>query len=224
MKYLRKFETEAEYKAFLVSSEFINPNVSLVAGEVKYAPIIGVFIQHIDGTLYTTDEWTAGGFSNDVANGVAVAAPDASFVIAKTQISSMSTWSSDTSTLVEGVFTTTDKTTALTDYAGAANTALIAAIDISKAAYNCANYAFPNGQKGYLPALGEWAVAYSYKSQITTAMALIGGTVIPESYHWSSTQCDASNAWGLTWSSGATNDGYYKSSSYAVRAFTALTL
>lgn len=223
MKYLRKFETEAEYKAFLASSEFINPNVSLVAGEVKYAPIIGVFIQHIDGTLYTTDEWTAGGFSNDVANGVAVAAPEASFVIAKTQISSGMAWSSDTSTLVEGVFTTTDKTTALTDYAGAANTALITAIDTSKAAYSCANYTFPNGQKGYLPALGEWVVAYNNKTAIDAAMTLIGGTAI-SSTHWSSTQYSAGSAWLLSWSSSNVFNGVKSAAANRVRAFSALTL
>lgn len=220
MKYLKKFETEAEYKAFLASSEFINPNVSLVAGEVKYAPIIGVFIQHIDGTLYTTDEWTAGGFSNDVANGVAVAAPEASFVIAKTQIGSNVAWSSDTSNAVEGVMRTPNPAIAPTDYAGAANTALIAAIDTSEAAYGCANFEFPNGQKGYLPAFGEWAVAYNNKTAIDAAMTLIGGTAISD-YNWSSTQYSASKAWRIHWRSGTAYNGN-KDSYNPVRAFTAL--
>lgn len=203
----------------------IKPNVVLVGdtGSVLYnVDSAGVYIQHIDGALYTTDMWTTGGFSNDVANGVAVIDANASFVIAKTQISSGMAWSSDTSTLVEGILTTKDSTTAKTDYAGAANTALIAAIDTSMAAYSCANFEFPNGQKGYLPALGEWAVAYNNQTAIDAAMTLIGGTAI-SGYNWSSTQAIASTAWKLGWSTG---NGSMEAKKFdnTVRAFSVLTL
>lgn len=228
MKYLRKFNTEADVSSWQMSEDHVKPNAALVGdtGSVLYnvKALSGVMIQHIDGSFYTTDEWTAGGFSNDVANGVAVIDANASFVIAKTQISSRMTWSSDTSTLVEGVFTTTDSTTAKTDYAGAANTALIAAIDTSKAAYSCANFEFPNGQKGYLPALGEWIVAYNNKTAIDAAMALIEGTAINTSYyHWSSTQDSASRAWEFYWDTGDTSN-FTKNNYYPVRAFSALSL
>lgn len=226
MKYLRKFETEAEVSSWKVSDECIKPNVVLVGDtrSVLYnvKALRGVMIQHIDGSLYTTDEWTTGGFSNDVANGVAVIDTKASFVIAKTQRGSGVAWSSDTSTLVEGILTTTDSTTAKTDYAGAANTALIAAMDTGKAAYFCANFEFPNGQKGYLPALGEWAVAYNNKTAIDAAMILIGGTAF-SGYYWSSTQYNARYAWRLEWRSGNAENRYKDFSDYA-RAFSALSL
>lgn len=45
-----------------------NPNVVLVKEprNILYdvMPPLGVYIQHIDGSLYTTDEWTANGFAN----------------------------------------------------------------------------------------------------------------------------------------------------------------
>lgn len=218
MKYLKKFATEAEVVMFAMPNVVLAEDTDNVLYNVRPK---GVFIQHIDGSLYTTDQWTAGGFTSDQANGVAVLDQNASFVIAKEDISTSMAWSSNTSSLVSGVVTTTDITTAKTDYAGAANAALIAAIDTSKAAYSCANYAFPNGVKGYLPSLGEWAIAYANKSKVVAAMTLIGGTAIASNYYWSSTQYNAVVAWLLDWSSGGT-DGHVKSRNNSVRAFSAL--
>lgn len=217
MKYLKKFDTEADV------AMSITPNVVLAddTGSVLYNVVKGVFIQHVDGTLYTTSEWTAGGFANDQANGVAVCDISASFVIAKEYISYGMTWSSNTSSLVSGVVATDDSTIAKTDYAGAANTALIAAIDTSKAAYSCANYAFPNGAKGHLPALGEWAIAFNNKRAVNSAMSLIGGVAFSSNYHWSSTQINGGSAWVLTWSDGDAQRSS-KASDSRVRAFLAL--
>ena len=218
MKYLRKFETEADVMMM------VQPNVVLVGDEARILynvePPKGAFIQHIDGELYTTDQWSAMGFANDEANGVAVISDNAKFVIAKTSLG-QTAWSSDTSNAVEGVMLTSDSTTAKTDYAGAANTALISAIDTGKAAYKCANFTFPNGAKGYLPAFGEWVDAYAYKADVNAAMALIGGTALSGNI-WSSTQYSAAEAWRLGWDGGY--EGYSgKSSPYSsVRAFSAL--
>lgn len=222
MKHLKKFDTAAEYQAFLADG-YETPNVSLIeeSGAIKYNIPLGVFIQHIDGTLYTTDKWTAGGFANDQANGVAVRGINASFVIAKTSLGSL-TWSSDTSNAVEGVMITTSSGTAKTDYAGAANTALIAAIDTGKAAYSCANFVFPNGANGYLPALGEWQIAYDNKTAVDEAMSLIGGARIA-GYLLSSTQYSATKAWRLSWSDGSVSTDS-KAFSNPVRVFSALSL
>lgn len=218
MRYLRKFASEADVMMF------DSPNVVLAAdtGKVMYnvpSPK-GVYIQHIDGRLFTTDAWTAGGFSNDEANGVAVISDNAKFVIAKTALANAA-WSSNTSKAVEGVMLTSDLATAKTDYAGAANTALIAENDTSGAALACANFTFPNGARGYLPALGELNDEYAYKADIEAAMALIGGEAFSTSYYWSSTQCYADSAWRQGWANGdAYNYGKYNYS--VVRAFSAL--
>lgn len=222
MKYLRKFNTEAELSAWQSSSEYAKPNVVLANGAVKYnIPGHGVYIHHIDGTLYDDEGWTNGGFSNDEANGVAVIAAKTSFVISKTNLGEMK-WSSDHSTLVDGILTTTDKATALTDYAGYNNTQLMLAIDASGAGYSCANYVFPNGDKGYLPALGELNEAYAYKSKIDSLMTKIGGAALSP-YYWSSTQSDSYNSWILDWSDGSTGRIYkYRDDYYDVRPFTTL--
>ena len=225
MKYLRKFNTDADVQDWQMSEECVKPNVVLVGGTggVGYnvSPLSEVMIQHIDGSFYTTDEWSVNGFANDQANGVAVFTPNSKFVIAKTSLGKM-TWSSDTSNAVEGVMLTEDSVTAKTDYAGAANTALIAEIDTGKAAYKCANFTFPNGAKGYLPALGEWVEAYFYKVDIDTAMTLIGGTALGSSWYWSSTQHSAGQAWTLNWDNGSTGNGGKSNPGDTVRAFSAL--
>lgn len=221
MKYLKKFNTEADVQMF------VRPNVVLVAdtGNVFYnaAPPNGIYIQHIDGNLHTEADWTNGGFSNDEANGVAVITDNARFVIAKNDLGEI-VWSSDTSTLVDGILTVTNKTTALTDFAGHNNTQLMLATDTSGAGYSCANYTFPNGQKGYLPALGELNEAYANgnASKINSLMTKIGGSKFSASY-WSSTQHSADKAW-MKYFNYSTINYFGKSTDIYVRAFTVLTL
>ena len=99
----------------------------------------------------------------------------------------MKYWSS-VRTDYDSILSSSDKETARTDYAGKANTDIIAASDISEAAYCCVNYEFPNGQKGYLPSAGEWTIVQKNRTAITNAMAAIGGTAFVNDYYWSSTQ------------------------------------
>lgn len=223
MKYLRKFNTAEELSAWQSSSEYAKPNVVLAEGVINYnLPRFGVFIQHIDGTLYDEAGWISGGFGNDAANGVAVIDSRASFVIAKTNITFMA-WASNYMQAVDGVLLTSDRDTAKADYKGAENTKLIVArYDTDKAAYSCANYEFPNGQKGYLPALGEWVVAKSYKDAIDETILLIGGDAIAEYSHWSSTQYDRESAWTASWESVSGSGSSYKKNTLRVRAFTTL--
>lgn len=223
MKYLKKFATEAELSAWQGSSEHAKPNVVLVDGVIRYnLPKLGAYIQHIDGTLYDEEGWTNGGFSNDEANGVAVITAKASFVIAKTDLGKKD-WSSNTSTLVDGILTTTDRTSAFTDFAGYDNTQLMLATDTSGAGYSCANFIFPNGDKGYLPALGELKEAYNNKSKIASLMTKIGGTALLSNYYWSSTQRESGKSWTLLWGTGVTDD-FTKGTSRSVCAFSALPL
>lgn len=198
MIYLKEFNTTEEYNAFVESGQMKRPNVSLVNEPFttyynKYIPL-GVFIQHIDGTLYKEADWTSGGFSNDKANGIAVVTENAKFVVAKEWASTSSSWASSS---VSGVTTTEKYEEAITDYAGEINTQLLVAND-SNAAKACARYIFPNGEKGYLPAAGE---LYEYCSQIEkifSAMRTIGSS-IPQytPLTWSSTQYDGIKAWVL---------------------------
>lgn len=161
----------------------------------------GAYIQHIDGTLYTADQWTNGGFSNDVANGVAVinGLRGVSLVVAKDKFDSMP-WSSISDTLIEGIFTTTDLYVEhMSANFGVEPTAIIAAADPNSVAAACMNYTFPNGQKGYLPSCYEarWG-AVEFEETFKNLMSLIGRNDfgdVNEEYMWTSTQCDAERAW-----------------------------
>lgn len=220
MIHLKEFEKEADIQVDAFPNViYVNDTKSVL---YNYFPK-GVFIQHVDGRVFSTNAWTEGGFANDQANGVVVSTDDARFVIAKDNVSTSMKWSSNTSTLVDGILTSTDATVAKTDFVGQENTNLMLATDTSGAGYSCANFTFPNGANGYLPALGELYVAYQNKAAIDKAMTLIGGTALGNSYYWSSTQSSASNAWSLDWSDGSTY-GNYKSRTNYVRALSALSL
>jgi hypothetical protein len=207
MRNLKKFETEADVRMF------VQPNIILIKNtkEVKYnADTFGVFIQHIDGSLYTIDEWTTGEYAKTEANGVMVSSESCKFVIAKKNVSyekGLPAWGDEV--LVEGVMATTSSTIAFTDLEGEANTYKIVEriTGDNCSARQCMLYVFPNGANGYLPSLGEWAEAYQYKEDIDAAMTLIGGDVIDSS--WSSTQYDETSAWRFYWSNGETDYSYY---------------
>lgn len=94
-------------------------------------------------------------------------------------------------------------------------------VDGAPAAEACAAFTFPNGKKGYLPALGEWNGAYNNKTAVVSAMTLIGGTAISSNYYWSSTQFTSNYSWYLYWGYGNLNN-LTKYNTYYVRAFAAL--
>lgn len=222
-----KFATAEEYAAFVESGQMKRPNVSLVEEPFTtyYNKYIspGVFVQHVNGTLYTEADWTSGGFGNDEANGVAVVTDNARFVIAKSDLGQMA-WSSNTSTAVDGIMRTSDEATAKTDFAGYNNTQLMLATDTSGAGYSCANFTFPNGDKGYLPALGELNEAYANKSKIDSLMTKIGGAKLKSEYYWSSTQYSSFESWILGWGTGNTGGNSKYTTYHYVRAFSALPL
>ncbi len=151
----------------------------------------GAYIQHIDGSLYSEEEWVAKGFSNEEANGVYVSNGWRAMIIAKDSLGNIP-WSSKPSVLIDGVTTADDYDIAMSYNNGVEDTAKIAAFDPDSAAAACANYTFPNGQKGYLPSLAE------VRSMLgcNECLELIGGTPIDEdgTYYWSSIQADAEHA------------------------------
>lgn len=168
-------------------------------------------IQHVDGTLYTAEEWlaaeTAGTVTDADANGVAVLYSKYAVcphVIHPKYSTESKVWSSNTSVEVPGLTLISDDPTARLDVNGQANTdAILTAVVAgtiadAPAAQYCADVTFANGQKGYLPAAGELQAWYDNKTAVNNCMDAIGAdkvyftTVINT---WSSTQSSASNAW-----------------------------
>ena len=202
MKFLKKIETENDI--YLVTER---PNLVLINNtkRVLYnAPTVGVSIQHIDGKLYSTDEWIANGFSKNEANGIAIIDAAARFVVSKQYIDINEYWSNDDS-IIEGVLIAENESDAKKDYAGKANTNIIMQSATSGAVYECANYTFPNGQKGYLPSLGEWDIVNKYKADVIAAIEVVGGKLEYSTgtqwLYWSSTQgSTGDSAWYYNWS------------------------
>ena len=196
-----------------------------------FAKDAGVYIQHVNGSLYTESEWTAGGYANSDANGVAILSSDVSFVIAKANaVNPALRWGGFDKTLTD-IVTTADSIKAVLDFDGVCNTPKIIEqlsgyndgySTGAPAAEACAAYTFPNGKKGYLPAMGEWKTAYDNKTAVVSAMSLIGGTAIRSNSYWSSTQGGNTTSWHLDWSNGNKKTQVKYSSTYYVRAFAAL--
>jgi hypothetical protein len=177
------------------------PNVTLVKETEKIYYVnkfpIGVYIQHINGALFTNDEWLEKGYDSSVANGIAIIDDAAQFVMSKT--TGMAAWSSDTTNNVEGL-AALDSANAKIDYKGYSNTQLILKTDTSGAAYRCSNYTFPNKLKGYLPSAGELLIAYKYKATIDAIRSSLGLSAFPLRL-WTSTQSSADDAYQQEWDS-----------------------
>lgn len=194
--------------------------------DIVYISKFGVFIEDIDGNLYTETEWDG----SKTANGIAVLTDNCRFVIAKQNASSSNLRWGGYGKTVPDIVTATSSATAVLDYDGAGNTPKIieylagtndGSVDGAPAAEACAAFTFPNGKKGYLPALGEWKTAYNNKTAVESAMTLIGGEAIQTNYYWSSTQNSSNRSWYLYWINGYMNYNL-KSIDTSVRAFAAL--
>ena len=198
-------------------------------------------IQHVDGTLYTAEEWlaaeTAGTVTDADANGIAIRYSkyvSCPFVIYPQISTSTYKWSSNTSIEIPGVNTTssTSKPTikAEKDVFGKSNTdALLEAIATGRisdapAAQYCADITFANGQKGYLPAAGETMACVDNINIINTCLEAIGfDPISSETCIWSSTQ-SFSYAYYSQLILNGKSDSSNRSNNYKVLAVTSLEL
>lgn len=223
MKYLRKFATEADG----IGVDLEKPNVVLIkdTGEVLYNARIyanGVYIQHINGDLYTAEQWASFGYALEQANGIAVKADTRSFVIAKTYQPS-SIWSNNAVEL-DGVETAATKVEAYNDYNGAKNTqSLLLTGESGIAAASAANYVFPNGERGYLPSVGEWDEVHQWRTEVDAAFAVMGGNALSAFDYWTSTQQSSSLAWSYHWTKGDSFTNL-KTTKMSLRAFAPLNI
>lgn len=75
-----------------------------------------------------------------------------------------------------------------------------------------------NAGDWYLPAGGELNAIYGNKDVLNTALDKMGGTALPDNYHWSSSEYDNYSAWSQRFSDGFIHFGYSKGSyNYYVR-------
>lgn len=160
---------------------------------------LGVWIYDTDNNFTATDNWNTS--NNSKAVGVAVITDNCAFVLApENALSSSVCWSSNTSSLVSDVVTTTSQSIAIQDFAGQANTAAILKSDSSTSypAGACNAYTFKNGKTGYLMSGGEAQTLLDNKSAVVAALSKMGGTALSE-YYLTSTQYSSTRVWVLYW-------------------------
>lgn len=157
-------------------------------------------IQHVDGTLYTAEEWlaaeTAGKVTDADANGVAVLYSTVAVCphVIHSEYSEKIAWSSSEDIRnIPGVTITKDYDIARHDVNGQTNTdALLAAVVAgtiadAPAAQYCADVTFANGQQGYMPALGEIKAWFDNKDAVKDCFNAINANFYTNIDYWSST-------------------------------------
>lgn len=164
------------------------------------------------------DKWPGYQSSGEIAEGVVVVEGGKILVVAPTETAL--TWSS--AAVSGGGVTTSDRITAMNDWAGKANTASqITHTECSSASYApgfCAAYSRvnANGQgmtagRWWLPSLGELFCIYANMRKINYALSLIeGATQLAETWYWSSTEYSATYAWRLSLNDGNAGGWYTK--------------
>ena len=160
------------------------------------------------------DKWASYQNSGEIAEGVMVVEGGKILVVAPTEATLY--WSS--AAVSAGGKTTTDRETALNDWTGKTSTAAqITHSECNTESYApgfCASYerVNANGQgltagKWWLPSLGELMMIFANMRKINYALSLVNGaTQLAETWHWSSTESSATDAWGLNISSGYANN------------------
>ena len=212
-----------------------NLKSALLAGMDLNAMNDGVFIMfHRNSDDYPLavkpHKWASYQSSGEIAEGVLVVEGGKMLVVAPTEATL--TWSS--AAVSAGGKTTTDRLTALDDWAGKTNTAeQVKHSECNTTSYApgfCHAYSRANANgKGltagrwWLPSLGELMMIYANMRKINYALSLINGaTQLAETWYWSSTECSATNAWGLGLSDGyAAGWGAKATNQYRVRPVSA---
>lgn len=179
-------------------------------------------------------KWPSYQNSGEIADGVMVADGGKILVVAPTEAALY--WSS--TEVSAGGKTTTDRLTALDDWAGKTSTAAqITHNECKTGSYApgfCASYARVNANgkgltagKWWLPSLGELMMIFANKYKINYALSLINGAtkIVETTQYWSSTECNQSDAWNLYFSNGyAYGYGRKAENKYIVRPVSAFLL
>ena len=211
-----------------------NLKASLLGGLNLNAMNDGVFIMfHRKSDNYPLavkpDKWASYQNSGEIAEGVMIVEGGKILVVAPTEATLY--WSS--AAVSAGGKTTSDRLTALDDWAGKTSTAAqITHNECKTESYApgfCASYSRTNANgKGltagrwWLPSLGELMMIYANMRKINYALSLINGaTQLVETAYWSSTESSATHAWRLGLSDGGAYPNAKATLQYRVRPVSA---
>lgn len=199
-----------QYEGYMATAVTITATINSNAwtATINYIEKTDIYIQHIDGTLYSVDDWRSAGYANSQANGVAVVSENTSFVIAKDKFAGA--WGGYVIDISSAITLKTTIAEAVLDFDGKGNTTKVIEALSGKtdqygvvgapAAEACANYTFPNGKIGYLGSAGQWQRIIDNSSTIMAALAYIGVNHyinVTSNRFWTSTpQSTDGTVWG----------------------------
>ena len=187
-------------------------NASLRSISIIYNGVSnGVFIEAIDGMLYTSSNWN----SNKTANSIVVISDSARFRMALEPSSSFMQMSTNHYEPLDAYMTAiSNQTAARADYDGVGNTANILKVQPSTkyAAGYCNAFIFPDGNtKGFLPSLGQLYLVYQNKEAVSAALRTCGGTAMSINYYyWSSTFYGLDGDYRICWQLDLGNGNAYE--------------
>lgn len=187
---------------------------------------VGVYILDSTCGYWNVDDWDG----SATPSGIVVNDGSFRFLVSLDYLSTSYRWYkvSTSNTLIPGVNNIEYSKIGMQqyDYCGLSNTQAFVKNIGSTSTWACNaanNFKFPDGRSGYLPSLGELGIAWTYKTDINTALAKCGGVALSDRC-WSSTQEDENQVWTCwfgtnstsTWSS---DDVANNSDTYKVRPF-----
>ena len=221
----------------LIPISLANLRNALNEGVSPNAQMDGVFIMYHRKSdnyplMVKPHKWTSLQSSGEIADGVAVVEGGKILIVAPTETAL--TWSS--AAVSGGGTTTSDRVTALNDWAGKANTtAQVTHSECNTSSYapgfcnlysrtNANGYGLTAG-KWWLPSLGEMMMIYANMTKINYALSLItGADQLQETAYWTSTENSATTAWSLSLDDGYAGDTTKASYTDRVRAVSAFIL
>lgn len=187
----------------------------------------GALIVDRNGNYYTKDEWIDLGLENNDADGVAISDNTHRFILSKKNLPKFGVWGTS-GTLIGGVVTSDDALVAQQDFAGKANTDVIAkALPDSFAAKLAGRNDFPSGKTGYCAALGEWNIIGGKRSYINQLLNTIGADELfynsNSCDYFSTTQYNAYRLWIAYFGANVELKMGYKDSEYFMRPLAAIS-
>ena len=218
----------------LIPISLANLRNALNEGVSPNAQMDGVFIMYHRKSdnyplMVKPHKWTSLQSSGEIADGVAVVEGGKILIVAPTETAL--TWSS--AAVSGGGTTTSDRVTALNDWAGKANTtAQVTHSECNTSSYapgfcnlysrtNANGYGLTAG-KWWLPSLGEMMMIYANMTKINYALSLItGADQLQETAYWTSTENSATYAWYLNLDYGSAGNYTPKAATHRVRAVSA---
>lgn len=167
-----------------------------------YKPTDGVYIESVDGDLYTRSQWNALADKPQV-NGVTVVNGSRIFTVSLQDSTSQLTWQV-VPYAINYITYKSNENEARSDFEGFENSSFINDRGSGCAAnYYCKTFQFQNEQYGYLGSMGEMSVMLQNKGEVNECLSIIGGTLLDSYVYWTSTANSLYASWYIDAYTGA---------------------